>query len=1076
MTMLSHRPQRISEVIAWNAKTTPEAPFYVFAAQEGITTITHLEFARAIQRAAHLIRPNREGRDGEVVAVVAQLDTVVYQAVVAGLLAAHMIPLPISPRNSSAAILNLLRTTSCHRVLATRVTLAPLLAALHEEIQQHDAEFALRIEEIPSLSQVYPNLGNEMLDSAFQPYPAAEPPSLDSVCLYLHSSGSTGMPKAIPETHRAIFQWSELTFFTDVRDHVPHPIAVMPIPDFHLSGVVVHLLLPTYGCVPVAVYPPTVTSSDTLPPVPSADLTIEHMRKTKCKAMLTIPAMLIPMTRSPAAIDVLKTLELVSVSGGSLPELLGTTLLDAGVKLNTFYATTESSAITVMVPYAGDERDWQWCRFGDEITIRWVSQGDGTFECQLLNSDRHTLSVENLPDVRGYATSDLWINHPTKKHLWKLVGRIDDIIVHSSGEKTVPAPMEDIVLSSPFVSGVIMFGWEREQAGILIETIPSLQIDTSDLDAVTELRNKLWSIIEAANAAAPTFSRIFKEMIIFTATGTPLPRTGKRSVMRKAALKEYAPEIDALYSFVEKSGGSTLDLVQPPTVWKVQSIQEWLRLLAADLTNVSIEQLSVEKDLFRQGFDSLSATFLRRRIMTAIRSSKDSAVRKFAHGIEQNLVYVYPTVSRLANFFAELASGDDPVLAKNHQLASKELIHSLLEEYASNFASPVPSTAAGNDPLHVVLLTGSTGNLGSEILTSLLENSTVHYVYAFNRFSNSGSMARHVERFRERGLDLELLSSTKLRFIEGQTAEEILGLDSALYHEIRCSVTLIIHNAWKMDFNLSLPSFEQHLVGTRRLVDMALSAARSPRFIFASSIASAASWNSAKGPCPEEVLNEVSDSLELEATGYGQSKFVAEQIVTRSGLRSTACFRIGQVCGPLPVGAWATSDWVPILVKTSLALGCLPLADGSVSWIDFKTVTDAVLDVAFSPSLHASTVFNVVHPYPVPWNSIIHALRDVLYKTRSMELRLVPLPDWFAKLQASASEFNVDVIPGIKLLVFFQHLATATPSTSAKLLFGGMDFATDKLQAISPSVKEAKPLAKEHVEAWVAYWSASRFI
>ena len=28
------------------------------------------------------------------------------------------------------------------------------------------------------------------------------------------------------------------------------------------------------------------------------------------------------------------------------------------------------------------------------------------------------------------------------------VGRIDDVIMHSSGEKTVPAPMEDIVMSN----------------------------------------------------------------------------------------------------------------------------------------------------------------------------------------------------------------------------------------------------------------------------------------------------------------------------------------------------------------------------------------------------------------------------------------------------------------------------------------------------------------------------------------------------------------------------------------------------------------------------------------------------
>jgi hypothetical protein len=31
--------------------------------------------------------------------------------------------------------------------------------------------------------------------------------------------------------------------------------------------------------------------------------------------------------------------------------------------------------------------------------------------------------VDNLDDVKGYATSDLCVNHPTKKHLWKLCVR-----------------------------------------------------------------------------------------------------------------------------------------------------------------------------------------------------------------------------------------------------------------------------------------------------------------------------------------------------------------------------------------------------------------------------------------------------------------------------------------------------------------------------------------------------------------------------------------------------------------------------------------------------------------------------
>lgn len=34
--------------------------------------------------------------------------------------------------------------------------------------------------------------------------------------------------------------------------------------------------------------------------------------------------------------------------------------------------------------------------------------------------DTHKPAVENILDVRGYATNDLFIPHPTKKGLWRM--------------------------------------------------------------------------------------------------------------------------------------------------------------------------------------------------------------------------------------------------------------------------------------------------------------------------------------------------------------------------------------------------------------------------------------------------------------------------------------------------------------------------------------------------------------------------------------------------------------------------------------------------------------------------------
>lgn len=38
--------------------------------------------------------------------------------------------------------------------------------------------------------------------------------------------------------------------------------------------------------------------------------------------------------------------------------------------------------------------------------------------------------------------------------------------------------------------------------------------------------------------------------------------------------------------------------------------------------------------------------------------------------------------------------------------------------------------------------------------------------------------------------------------------------------------------------------------------------------------------------------------------------------------------RVGQVCGARSSGAWSTSEWVPIMLKSSIALGALPSLEG----------------------------------------------------------------------------------------------------------------------------------------------------
>ncbi|RDB20302.1 Non-canonical non-ribosomal peptide synthetase FUB8 [Hypsizygus marmoreus] len=1073
----------IPEAIDFNLQHNAGQPFFTFSDQEtseGVTVITHLEFGRAAHRIAHMLRPGRSGSDGQVVAFIALADTILYQAITAGLIVAGLVPFPISPRNSPAAVVNLLQKTSCHRLIATQVTLKPLIDGVNAHIAAEDPDFTLLIEEIPSLTTSYPKLGREKSEDTFQPYPPpTSHPSVNDVSMYLHSSGSTGFPKAIPQTHLALVHWASYPGVTDFRDYESRlNMACMALPPFHTLGVYLQLLNPMYGIVSVALYPPTATSKDLLPVTPSPQNILEHTRMTRADIIVVIPALLQIWSMSQEDVDFLKTLKFIVYSGGSLAPKLGDHLTESGVQVRPVYGGTEFGAPSRVFPRKGDEKDWQYMEFHDRANVRWVSQRDGTFECQLLTWEKHQVMVENLPDIKGYATSDLWENHPTKKYLWRIVGRIDDVIVHSSGEKTVPAPMEDVVMSSPLVQGTVMFGRERNEAGILIEPKPGHAIDVSDHKQLAALRNKLWPIVEEANKNAPAFSRIYKEMILITAKDKPLPRTGKGTVMRKAALAAYDDEIKALYATIEEN--TKPENIDPPASWGAADVEEWLIQQAMDLTSSS--HISPSIDLFEQGFDSLSATFLRHRIVGALRSSNDPATQKAEQNLEQNSVYTYPVIKDLAAHIARLTSNADGLPNKAE---GKVRIEEMIKKYTAGLSGPIEVSSRAPDGKcpPVVLLTGSSGNLGSQILATLLEDDRIEKIYAFNRPSTGAPtiLERHLERFKDRGLDVGLLDSKKLVFLSGDTTQPDLGLDRGQYGMICRTVGIIIHNAWKLDFNLSLPSFESHIQGTRNLINIARSGenASTRRFLFTSSIASAQSWSRAKGPYPEEVVEDASIAV---GGGYGEGKYVAERVLAQSGLHATS-FRIGQVSGGRPRGAWATSDWLPILVKSGLTLGVLPQAEGVVSWVPMDVVAKSIVDVALADET-ASIGLNLVHPHPVEWNSVIVNMKTAVKDVLNKDLGVVSFHDWFASLEgraANATAQDMASLPAIKLLQFFRGLAQANDEdvkleTKGEETGGLPTFSTDKMREISATIRDIDQLKADDARAWVGYWHDAGFL
>ncbi|KAG9309604.1 hypothetical protein JVU11DRAFT_10265 [Chiua virens] len=412
----------LGDILEFNAINNPDVAFFVFPDGSGSRRIiSHLDFYRASHRVAHLI--HQRFREGEKVAVFARVETILQHALTVGMILAGVIPVLMSFKIPADSVTNLLRAISCRNLMVSRESLGDLVATVEADFT---AEESLQIMGAPSVLQVYPELARQYDGEApFRKFDIpVRRPALEDVMLYLHTSGSTGYPKPIRHTHQMFLNWCNQAPVADLKTlGKTIDLGTMALPAFHISGLYNQLYVPMGALTATCVYAP-ISAEDpkALPTVPDAHNVLSCLKVTKANALVIYPAILELWTsseESAEALKVMQSLEYISYIGSALSPKSGRILLDAGVKFTGVYATSEIGALTASYLDDADWEHWQYVRFIDPSGVRWEKKSDRLYECQVLATDKLAVAVENLSDVRGYATSDLFEKHPTIEGLWK---------------------------------------------------------------------------------------------------------------------------------------------------------------------------------------------------------------------------------------------------------------------------------------------------------------------------------------------------------------------------------------------------------------------------------------------------------------------------------------------------------------------------------------------------------------------------------------------------------------------------------------------------------------------------------
>ena len=430
--------------------------------------------------------------------------------------------------------------------------------------------------------------------------------------------------------------------------------------------------------------------------------------------------------------------------------------------------------------FAKDTEDWQYMHFSPDMT-GWTFRevAPGLFELVLVkdpSSDPYHSTWYTFPKQDEYSVSDLYSKHPSKPNLWLYAGRSDDVIVFSTGEKTNPNAMQDTISSYPEVKGVLIVGQSRFQTAALIECRHEPPQTDDEIKSFVE---RLEPFITAANEKAPAYAKLQPDYVLFAAKDKPFLRADKGTIKRLATMKLYESEIEKLY----EEGGTGLILSSAHLDTKdEESLNQSLKKIIYDVAG--FQDISTSDDLFGLGMDSLQVMSLVKYFKSSF-TSQDNG--KIADLITTKLIYSNPTISRLSSALIALTHQGEQSLEDLEQARIKGM-EDILQKYSKNL--PKSSSGAGHHSVGdlTVVLTGSTGSLGSYLLDSLLGSRQVKKVICLNRGSDGEKKQETVNT--SRGLTTGW--GSRAQFFQIDLSKEKLGLANADYSTLSQEASFII--------------------------------------------------------------------------------------------------------------------------------------------------------------------------------------------------------------------------------------------------------------------------------------------
>ncbi|KAK1020251.1 hypothetical protein LTR33_019110, partial [Friedmanniomyces endolithicus] len=212
------------------------------------------------------------------------------------------------------------------------------------------------------------------------------------------------------------------------------------------------------------------------------------------------------------------------------------------------------------------------------------------------------MAKRNREDA-SYATSDLFAAHPEVPNAWRYHSRADSQLTLITGKKFDPAPLESSLVASStgLLDDVLIVGTGRPYPGALL-----FRSSKAEKLSDSELLEQVWPQVDKMNAESQDHARVGKAMLVpMLVLEKPLEKSSKGTILRGAAEKRFAEQIEAAY--VQEDGEEGAEEVEDA------QLVETIRGIVVSVKGRP-ERLTDTTDLFSFGVDSVAGMQIRGKL------------------------------------------------------------------------------------------------------------------------------------------------------------------------------------------------------------------------------------------------------------------------------------------------------------------------------------------------------------------------------------------------------------------------------------------------------------------------------